>query len=69
MQCKAAFLPLPRSHRHRFAENSAYSNENINEFQNILFSVLFGDIGKGIVVHGLAEINGIEHLDSIRLIG
>ena len=44
-------------------------NENVHKFQNILFSVLFGDIGKGIVVHGLAEINGIEHLDSVRLIG
>ena len=34
-----------------------------------LFSVLFGDVGKRIVVHGLAEIDGIEYLDPIRLIG
>ena len=44
-------------------------DENVHKFQNVLFSVLFGDVGKRIVVHGLAEIDGIEYLDPIRLIG
>ena len=36
-----------------------------DQFQDVLFGV---DVGKGIIVHGLLEVDGIEDFDPIRLI-
>ena len=42
--------------------------QDLDEFQNVFFTVLFADVRKRVVVHRLCKINGVEHLDLIRLI-
>ena len=41
-----------------------YSNIS-DQLQDVLFGV---DVGKGVIVHGLLEVDGIEDLDAVRLI-
>ena len=40
-------------------------DERRDQLQDVLFGV---DVGKGIVVHGFLEVDGIEDLNSVRLI-
>ena len=41
------------------------SDQRRDQLQNVLFAM---DIGERIIVHGLFEVNGVQHLNPVRFI-
>ena len=52
----------------RLLRRRSILDKDFHEFENVLLTVFLADVSKRIVVHRLRKINGIEHLDLVRLI-
>ena len=52
----------------RLLRGRSILDKDFHEFKNILLTVLLADICERIIVHRLCEVNGVEHLDLVRLI-